>query len=347
MLRRSQKFLSLLILLSCAFWLVISAQPARASLLANRSLQLSTSQPSAAASHTFQFDFVSTGSVGSIVFEYCDSPVFGYVCTAPTGLDVSSANLSSQSGNVGFIFDGVNSTNNKIVLTRAPVASAAVASSYTFNNITNPSTPSYSEYVRISTYASIDGSGSFTDNGAVAFATQPAFSVSAAVPPFLQLCVAVNVASDCSSMSGNSINLGNLANTVTRSGTSQLSIGTNSPTGHILYVLGTTMTSGNNSIPALAAPTTSIIGNNQFGINLRNNSIPNVGANPSGPGSTSPTADYNSPNLYKYSNGDSIATSALPTNYNRITVSYVVNVKKTQPPGVYSSTFTYLATASF
>jgi len=346
-LKKCRKYLVLPAAVSLAI-LSLLINTTDALFLSDRSIQISTAIPSATATHIFQFTYGSTSPVGSVAFEYCEnSPVFDYTCDAPAGLDVSSATLSTQSGNTGFNFDSINSTANKIVITRVPSASAAVASSYTFTNITNPSSPAQAEFVRISTHASADGSGAFIDNGAVAFATASAFNIGASVPPFLQLCVAITVAPNCSAMSGDRLNLGNLSTSKVKAGTSQFAVGTNSATGYIAYVLGTTMTSGNNAITALGSPTPSFPGNNQFGINLRNNSIPNVGADPFGSGSGAPTANYNTQNLYMFHSGDDIVVSNLPSNYNRMTVSYIVNINSSQSPGIYSTTFTYLTVANF
>lgn len=315
--------------------------------LQNRSIELSTSQPSVVASHTFRFTFASTTSVGSIVFEYCDDPLFEVACVAPAGLNVASATLTGQTGNTGFSFDSLNSNANKIVITRAPAAAAAVPSSYNFGNITNPSSPGAATYVRISTLASVDGSGVSTDRGAVAFATLSVFTIAVDVPPFLQVCVAITVAPDCSSMSGNSIDMGTLSSLLTRVGTSQFAVATNSVTGYIIFIQGTTLTSGNNAITALSVQTPSFPGNNQFGVNLRDNSIPDVGTDPSGSGTGTVAGNYNTPNQYRFINGETIVTSPLPSDYNLMTVSYIVNISNSQPPGVYSSTYTYLATAEF
>jgi hypothetical protein len=320
---------------------------ANAEQLTQRSVAASSSRPSEIVNQSFQFTYATAASIGSLVFEYCDSPVFGIPCNAPAGLDVSSASLDSQSGNAGFTIDGVNTTANKLVLTRPAAIAAAVASQYDFSNITNPSIAGQSVYVRISTYASADGSGVYTDNGAVAYAMNAPLNIGANVPPFLQLCVGITVSSNCASASGDRINLGNLSANNAKAGTSQFAGGTNSISGYTVFVLGTTMTSGNNTIKALSSPSPSFPGNNQFGINLRDNSLPNVGANSSGPGSAAPLANYNTANQYKYLNGEAIARSTLPSDYNRMTVSYVININDSQAPGVYASTFTYLATATF
>jgi hypothetical protein len=124
-------------------------------------------------------------------------------------------------------------------------------------------------------------------------------------------------------------------------------VATNDITGYVVFVLGPTLTSGSNIIPALPSPAASFPGTGQFGINLRANLIPPVGQDPVGIGTGVPAANYNIPNRFTYNDGDSITTSTLPSDYNRMTVSYLVNVPKKQPAGIYSSTFTYVATVEF
>lgn len=316
--------------------------------LQNHSVKVSTALVNATASHNFQFTYPSTSVVGSVVFQYCDGgALLSMPCNAPAGLDVSGASLAAQSGNTGFSIDTGNSTASKIVLTRAPVAGLAIASTYDFDNITNPSAPNATTYIRISTYPSTDGTGPDNDDGAVAFATINPFQIGANVPPFLKLCVGIVVSDDCTSISGNTLDVGTLSTSAARAGTSQFSGGTNSVTGFNIYTLGTTMTSGNNVIPAINPAKGSQVGTSQFGLNLRANTNPSVGQNPQGPGTASPQSGYNTPNLFKFQNGDIITSSNIPTNFRRMTVSYMVNISPTQPAGVYATTITYLGVAQF
>jgi hypothetical protein len=222
-----------------------------------------------------------------------------------------------------------------------------VTSQYVFDNIVNPSTAGQTVYVKISTHDTPDASDPRQDSGAVAFAVQSIFNVDAFVPPFLQICVGVTVAPNCSSIVGDSIDLGILSNTIANKGQSQYAVATNDPNGYVVFALGTTMTAGSNVIPALGAPTASFPGTGQFGMNLRANLAPTVGQDPVGIGSGAPASNYNIPNRFIFNDGDSISSSALPSDYNRMTVSYLVNVPKSQPPGIYSTTITYVATVQF
>lgn len=342
----SRLFVFFVVVMGLASLLIYA--PASADLLAQRSIFISSATPSAVVNHNFSFTVPTTANIGSIVFEYCsNSPLFVFSCTPPAGIDATTANLASQSGNVGFSIDNADSTANKIVITRPALAGATIPSAYLFSNITNPSTSGQSIFVRIATYPTLDGSGPLSDNGAVAFATESIFNVNAFVPPFLRLCVGLVVAPDCTSFSGDSIDLGILSSTHANTGQSQFATATNDPNGYVIFALGTTMTSGNNTIPALPGPAPSFPGTGQFGINLRANLIPPIGQDPVGLGTGVPSANYNIPNRFTYNDGDIIASSPVNSDYNRITVSYVVNIPSKQAPGVYATTITYVATVQF
>lgn len=329
-----------------AGWLVFVGYSSAAE-LRQRSVVVDSPRPSVSTRHSFQMDLQTTAQTGSIAFEYCaNSPLFELPCTPPAGLDVRNAVLSQQTGNTGFIIDTIDTTPNRLVISHPVTAANPVTSRYTFDNIVNPSGPSQSVYVRLSTYLSTQGSGNRLDAGAVAFAVTPLFEVGAYVPPFLNLCVGVTVTVNCSQSVGDSLDLGVLSPQAVRAATSELSASTNDANGYQLYALGTTMTSGNNVIPnILSRP--SQTGINQFGFNLRRNNTPSVGDEPLGAGTATPTAGYNSPNIFSFNPGDLIAVSSQPTDYTHMTSSYIVNVNNAQPPGIYATTITYLATAQF
>ncbi|MBX4188602.1 hypothetical protein KW792_00700 [Candidatus Saccharibacteria bacterium] len=324
------------------------SRPATAFNMLNRSIILGSNLPSDNTSHNFQFDIPTTVNISSIQFEYCtNSPSFYLSCTAPVGLDVSGANLALQSGNTGFSINTSATTANNLVINRTSSPGSAATNHYDFDNIVNPSTSGQTVYVKISTHDTPDASDPRQDSGAVAFAVQSIFNVDAFVPPFLQMCVGVTVAPNCSSIIGDSIDLGILSSTIANKGQSQYAVATNDISGYVVFALGTTMTSGSNVIPSLGAPTASLPGTGQFGMNLRANLVPTIGQNPVGIGTGVPTSGYNIPNRFTFNDGDSISSSTLPSDYNRMTVSYLVNVPKSQPPGVYSTTITYVATVQF
>lgn len=341
-LRTAYIFVALLI------WIIVLVLPKNvlSAQMLNRSVTITDPRPGVTTTHTFNFSLQTVGTIGSLQFEYCsNSPVITTPCVAPTGLDVSAATISSQTGETGFSVDPATTANN-LILTRPPAANVAIPVSYGFSNVINQSTPNSTVFVRVTSYPTTDASGAFTDDGSVAYSTSSPLSVSGYVPPYLIFCVGVTVAGDCSSASGQLLSLGELRPTAPSFATSQFAGATNDPGGFSTFVNGLTMTSGSNTIAALGTPQASQAGISQFGMNLRANSSPGVGNNPSGIGTSVPTSDYNQPNLYVFKN-QVVTSSTLPTEYNLFTASYVVNVSSNQPAGIYNTTLTYIATAAF
>ncbi|HEX3568908.1 MAG TPA: hypothetical protein VHT70_04520 [Candidatus Saccharimonadales bacterium] len=333
----------LCLLLVALFASVFHGQ-ASADRLNSRSLRIGSVDPSATTTHEFSFTYSGTNSVGSVTFQYCLDPIPSDPCTAPTGVDVSGVTLTSQTGETNFSL--YSATANQIVISRPSAPAAATASDYLFSNAVNPSVKG-TFFVRISTYASNDGTGTAQDAGSVASSINQSISISTEVPQILKFCVGVTIGNDCSSAQGSFIQLGDLTSDNTAAGTSQFWVGTNAPGGFSVVTSGTSMTSGNNTISPLAQPTESAAGNTQFGLNLRANSNPGIGADPTGPGDAQPAPNYNVPNTYMFEPGGAVVQDASATNDRKFTVSYIVNVSPDQPPGVYSTTITYVCSATF
>lgn len=315
--------------------------------LGARSLDVLDSKAGANTRHTYAFSYTTTNiPVGSLMFEYCTSPLEQIACESPDGMNASGAVLTDQQGEQGYFV--LTAQTNRIILTRAPsLPPTANPSAYIFDNISNPAGAPGTFYVRITTYETTDATGPHTDFGAVVSATTQGVQVSGEVPPYLKFCVGLVIEGDCSTAEGSVIDLGDLTTSRAGSGESQMMASTNAELGLAIAMYGTTMTSGNNVVNPLTVPTVSAPGNSQFGLNLRANSNPNIGENPSGNGIANPTPNYNIPNRYTFNNGDIVATSPDVTDTRKFTSSYIVNVSPGQPPGVYTATLTYICTATF
>lgn len=95
-------------------------------------------------------------------------------------------------------------------------------------------------------------------------------------------------------------------------------------------------------IQNLGSPTASIPGNEQFGMNLVANTSPiTFGANPAqkpdttfGFGYAAP--GYNTTNVYKYVQYDTIARSDKSSGETDYTISYIMNISNTTPGGTYT-----------
>ena len=337
---------ALVLILSLLIWPI---QRVSADDLLNRSISVSSSFTSEIVTHSYQFTTQTPSNIGSIQFQYCfNSPLFDQPCITPTGIDVSGAGILSESGLTGFSISPAT-TNGNLIISRAPAAEVATTASYIFDNVLNPSVAYNSIFVRITVFDDVDGGGAIVDRGAVVFVLEDRFDVELYVPPYLTFCVGVTVAIDCTSASGFLADFGEFSEFVPTTATTQFAAATNDPTGYNVFVNGQTLTSGANIIPNLTVQTPSIPGTSQYGINLRANSSPSVGSNvEAGPLAVgSVAANYNNPNSFRYVSGERLAGASSSTGYNRYTVSYIVNISEDQNPGVYASTLTYTAIASF
>ncbi len=345
----SVRFLAAIVCFGVTILALVIGAHVKAAELTSRSVFLSSGYAGVTANHLFSFNTQGPSTVGSMSFEYCsNTPIHDLPCTAPAGLSTSGFSVGSQIGLTGFS-PSASSTVNHIIVNRAPAVSAATNASISFLNVTNPTAINSTIFVRISLFDGTDATGTRVDRGSVAFVVDNPFDVSAFVPPYMTFCVGQTVSLDCSSASGALLNFGELSTNSTAALTSQFAVATNDGDGYSAYINGQTMTAGNKVIPALATQAASSSGSSQFGINLRANSNPVVGAEPEAgavaSGSVAPT--YNSPNLFRFTNGDRVAGSSVSTGFNRYTVSYIVNVSSDQSPGIYATTLTYTAIASF
>ncbi len=366
------------------------APSASANQLTTRSLTLQGigtvggSTPGGVVNHSFQFTLPSVGnqSVGSIKFLYCTTAsdttgsYAGNSCTAPTGLSVTGGTLGTQTGAAGFssTFGGTFSNNdatstsrvNGFYITRtAAVVNAATVVTMVVNNITNPTTVSDGTnsgtfFVRISTYASTNATGVPIDTGTVAASTANQIQLQGIMPESLIFCTGQTVTTNCTAVTNGIISFDVLFGpTVTAKATSQMAASTNAPGGYVITVNGPTLTSGSNTITAIgASATTPAVGTGQFGMNLKLNTTPAIGAEvaPAADGTNTrgqAKAGFNTVNSYKFNTAtsDIVAasdyTAAGATNSQVYTVSYIANVPGNQAPGTYITTLTYICTPTF
>jgi len=187
--------------------------------------------------------------------------------------------------------------------------------------------------------------GTFADTGsfAVVIVSNDQVVVNATVDPTLTFAITNNSVTLLTVASGNPD-----ASNTAYNGSNTLVAGTNATGGYVITYNGATLTSGGNTINAMAVGAGSLIGTEQFGVNLKNNATPNVGADPLG-GSGAPVADYNTADQYKFVAGTitSLASAAGPSQTTTFTVSYIANVADITEAGAYSTTITYICTGTF
>jgi hypothetical protein len=331
-----------------ALIMALSPLTVSAVLVEDRFVQLENPRPGDVGLHRVGFTITDFSQpIGSIRIQYCgNNPIIGEVCDPPDGFDASVVSIESQSGETDFDVH-VDSDANNVILTRPPIVPTEADLRYELAEIVNPTTLG-TFYARIFVYPTEDGSGPHTQAGGIALSTSVDVNVEAEVPPYLTFCAGVAIDGfDCDSIDSFFIDLGEFSDASTTTASSQILVATNAENGYATRIRGTTLTSGNNTIPALTSPSTSQIGASQFGLNLRNNTNPNVGANPSGPGTANPTANYNTPNQFMFEDNSAIANSPIPSSFRKFTISYITNIHGDQAPGRYSTTMSFITLANF
>ena len=382
--RVNSKLILLSVLLAVATVSAAFRAPAAyASQITNRSLELLTgnngtdggSKPGGVVNHQFTFTVPSATDIGSIKFEYCTIASVE-ACVVPAGLHTTGATLGDESLSdiKGFSIVSDISTDGAPYLTR--VATGGTADStlvLRLDGITNPTTANETFFVRITTYNSTDATAGVIDTGTVAASTANEIVLTGTMPESIIFCTGETITvngggiPDCTTAVGGAITFDQLFSpTDTATAKSQMAASTNASAGYSITVSGPTLTSGTNTIPAMLSPTTSTPGVGQFGLNLvANTTTTDRDNNPLG-SDIAPAVDipndlrgqalagYDTPETFKFvpgAIGDTIANSASggagPTNGQIYTVSYIVNVAGSQTAGTYTTTLTYICTATF
>lgn len=355
---------------------IIQPHDAYAAQITNRSLTLQDgatvggSTPGGVVNHLFNFSVTGGTTVGSIKFQYCTlaADTGTNTCIMPTGLDTTNATYGSESGATGFTVN--RATNGAPYITRTASAisgSGQVALSYQLRGITNPTTANQTFYVRISTYASTDATGSPIDTGSVAASTATPIQLTGIMPESLVFCTGATIGlntgnvPDCATATSGDIRFDRLFSpTDTSIASSQMAASTNAGQGYNIQVTGPTLTSGSNTITPMSSSILGIHGVSQFGLNLKANttatSTPAIGTEvaPVANGTNyrgQAATDYNTVDHFKFASNDSVAKSddggAGGTDAQIFTVSYMVNVPGSQPAGTYTTTLTYICTPTY
>ena len=338
------KVVRILPLVVLLVWLVLPSSISEAQKPIVRSLLIGDTTPAVVTDYTISWQYAAPFTVGSMRFEFCDTAYIDDPCGNPGG-SFAAATLAAELGETGFSV--LNQSANHVLVSRPPALTTNTSVVYTFSNVTNPGGLPTSFFVRILIYPSSDGTGPYNNAGSVMSATTTPIVINTEVPPELVFCVGLVVDVNCSSFSGNWIDYGDLTPVVTDFGTSMFGVVTNASGGYVVTANGIAMTSGSNVITAINPPNTSFIGTSQFGMNLRANTVPAVGQDPGGTGTSVIGTGYDTPDIFKFVSGDIVALSPAPTFFNMFTVSYIVNVSPAQPGGIYNTTITYVCTAAF
>lgn len=330
--------------------LFVFVMPAAADMrLQDRGLYMESARAGDTTAYTVSFRYMSPETVGSVDLRFCIDPIPYHACVAPPGLDVSDAELSEQIGEMGYSIQSRSA--NRIVLTRVPtmITPGTTVSSYKFENIINPNDVSESFSIRLKTHASTNATGPQIDFGSIKGQITNEIELMTQVPPMLIFCMAEQVELNCTGTNKKYYkNMGDISTSSTLTAQSQMAVGTNASGGFAITANGPAMSSGTNVIRGSASPTVNRPGTDQFGINLTDNSAPDIGDTPEGEWANAiASSDYAAPNRYKYSSGDVVAFSPNVSLMKKFTVSYILNSSSQLRAGVYSTTITYIASGRF
>lgn len=300
---KPSRILVALVLLFTTVMPLLNTRDARAALLPNRLIRLSSSEASATSvTYHVEFEVGTTDDIQGIVVDFCDeTPITGDpTCTTPTGFDIDGAGsiaVSGQSGAgggeadlTGFTTPTVITAGRTLSLTNgtAPVTwTAGETAFFDITTVTNPSAINTSFFARIYTYDTNTGAdnytvaspGTYIDAGGIALSTAEQVIVTAKVAERLEFCVYVDAdfattppTNDCLGKSGSSINLGDANSVLDPNGEfinkeAFYGVTTNASGSVAIRLKGGTLQNGSNDIDAIGAtPAATSPGAEQFGL---------------------------------------------------------------------------------
>jgi hypothetical protein len=334
-----------------------------------RSLTLGSSAVSANTTYKFAWTPSASQTIGSVVFQVCDSPLQSVGCANAAGslgfsFTAPGASLTGQSTLAGFSQGGAGTggapTVNSYSITKAvPQAGVSTGITVTLSNAHNPSTTNTSFYGRMYVYSDSNAT-TLVDYGAVAVSTANQVNLAANVQESLAFCV--YTLANCGA-GGSSVNLGTGADNVLSAasptgGTSKMDISTNAQSGYVITYLAAPLAYNANQFNGGASQTQASFtaGTEEFGINVNTvNTTPAQGAAITGTaGYVTPTygggaGDYVTANKVSFvpNASTTLMSTAAPTVLTTSTVNYLAQAGNTTKAGQYVTTFTYVATGTF
>jgi hypothetical protein len=366
---------------------VLSTRTASAAPLTLRKLEVSNSSSGTitqgqGVKHNFAFTVPAGNNVGWMEFEYCVNPIPTVACVAPTGLNLTGATLTGQTGIAGFGTTPTIVSGRTLQIQRAAVAQgSSQAVTYQFSGITNPTyqTPGASDintfYVRIRTYETAS-LVTIRDRSSVASAVTQNIDVTGIVRETLHFCVGVTVAgTDCVSVAGTALGIGDtddvlsLSTAITNRDHAYFRLATNANGGSVVkYSASSTavtnsLADGLNDIDPVASqvsfgtPGTT----EQFGLGI-DTSVANGSTKCSQ--TVAPlngmvaSASYNAANetvaasSYNFSATSNVTPVTLATapsivDWATCGVGFAANIAPTTPAGVYTSKFNFIAVPQY
>ena len=153
-------------------------------------------------------------------------------------------------------------------------------------------------------------------------------------------------------VSSDPIKLGLLTSDDTVTAVATIAVRSYLSSGYIVQLVGPAPSIPGHTLLSPTVPTASTVGTEQFGINLRKNTSPAIGADPQQlPDETFSfggyTTNYGHANLFMYKDGDIIANSVSSSGKTLYTLSMLANISPVTPAGQYKAKFSTIVTATF
>lgn len=331
---------------------------------------LKSSTASVSYAVTFKVSATSSGgTVGSVKFEICDSPLESVSCAASAtantnskGADLTGASFTSLTGtactggtwvaNGAGTGPGTSGTSFQFKNTGTAInPTSANACTFTMGGVRNPDGNNQHFYLRLTTYSDTNNTTE-VDFGGFALQTAQDLSVQAYVQESLTFCVGATATANCASVGSGTIDLGTgsgcdiLSTSNVCTGTSEMRASTNANSGYSITYNGTTFAGPSDTITAIGStPAASSPGTKQFGL---------AGTAKSGGSGAWNTTGTNydfgaNGGDYAYVTGSPqvIAAASAATAETDYTVTYAANVDNTTKPGKYTATINYVCTGLF
>lgn len=139
---------------------------------------------------------------------------------------------------------------------------------------------------------------------------------------------------------------GTLNKGMVRYDTAMFRAATTSKNGYAIEVFGNSLSTVSHTIAPLNSVSGSSPGDEQFGFNLRQNSNPTIGNDPSG-GKGQAASGYSIPDAYKFTSGDIVAQASQQSQYTEYTASFIGNIDDVSHAGEYSTQLTFVITGKY
>ena len=261
--------------------------------------------------------------------------------TLPTGMDITGITPTGTLSTGGtWTSSNPNTYTYRMVDATTGSTPAAGSNTLILSGVGNSSVKNTTYFAELNTYSDAACSVAVDSNGIAAFVNTEGVVVSAQVNPTLTFTV-----------DSTTCDLGVLTASTTGTCSHTMTAATNASGGYtISYIPTTTLTNGASDTITETGTTgaTSTQGTEQFGLNLRLNTTPVIGADPSG-GSGTYSTNYGTVDTFSFNatTGAQVAEASGQTTLTTFTAAYIANVSSATEAGNYSMTQTYNIVAQY